>query len=90
MAPVETRGWEDTGAFPNVIVSEDSISFTGSLDSGDSANFVFFAVTGVQQSHTVTVRQSAVYAQPIPALDEWALMMMALLLAIAGFVAVLR
>jgi hypothetical protein len=76
---------EETGAFPNVVVSEDRLEFTGFLANGGTARFIFFITTDTQTEHTITLRQHAVErAVAAPALRPWA---MAVLVLLTGLVA---
>ena len=81
---------EATGAFPSVQVQEDRIVFTGSLPPGGSARFIVFVGTTVDDAPVVTLRQLAVGGQAAPVLDEWALAMLAALLAASGWLTLRR
>jgi len=81
----ELDNHEETGAFPNVIVEEDRVVFTGFLPPGGTARFVVFIDTNVDVEHTVTLRQIAAGAtRPAPALGPWSLAVSALLLGGLG------
>jgi len=72
---------EDTGAFPNVLVEEDRIFFTGALAVGGTARFVVFVNTQVDEPHTVTLRQVAIgTSAPAPVMGRWSLAVLILLL----------
>jgi hypothetical protein len=78
---------EETGAFPNVVVEEDRIIFTGSLPPGATAHFVVFVRTNVNVQHTVTLRQLAIATTTAtPVLTPWSLgVLAALLCGLGGF-----
>jgi hypothetical protein len=80
---------DESGAFPNKVVEEDRIVFSGLLPPGATAQFVFFVQTDEIHDHLVTIRQSALSADAAgaPALQPWSL---ALLVVLLGGVAALR
>lgn len=79
---------ETTGAFPNAVVGEDRIVFSGFLPPGGSAQFVVFVSTATIGNHLVTIRQSAgatIGPAPAPLLTPSALIVLVIALAlIAG------
>lgn len=83
---------ETTGAFPDVVVEEDRIVFSGFLAPGGTAHFVVFVSTAVNDEHTVTLRQSAVRTVPIgaPLLGPGALALLVGLLFVVGSLRALR
>jgi hypothetical protein len=82
---------EETGAFPNVVVEEDRIVFSGFLAPGGTAHFVVFVRTNINVQHTVTLRQLAVATTTAaPALTPWSLGVLAVLLAGFGSVRLRR
>ena len=80
---------DESGAFPNKVVEEDRIVFSGLLPPGATAQFVFFVQTDEIHDHLVTIRQSALSADTAgaPVLQPWSL---ALLVVLLGVVAALR
>ena len=75
---------ESTGAFPNVVVAEDRIIFTGFLPPGGTAHFIVF-VTVPLDLPTITLWQIAIArATAAPALTPWSLAVLALLLSGLG------
>jgi hypothetical protein len=50
---------EETGAFPGVVVEEDRIVFSGSLDQSDMAQFVSFVRADTVEDSVFTIRQIA-------------------------------
>lgn len=77
---------EETGAFPNVAVSEDRLVFAGFLPPGGTARFIVFAGSTIADAPTVTVRQVAVGAGvPAPAMRPWPLAALAVALAGVGW-----
>ena len=50
---------EETGAFPGVVVEEDRIVFSGSLDQSDMAQFVSFVRADTVEDTVFTIRQIA-------------------------------
>jgi hypothetical protein len=78
---------EETGAFPQAVIGEDRIVFSGTLAQGGTARFVVFVSTDVIEDHLVTVRQIAIGATtPAPALSPPSLAILAvLLLGIGAF-----
>lgn len=73
---------EDTGAFPEVMVEEDRIVFSGSLERGESPRFVVFLRSNTGGQHRFTIRQIALsVAAPAPALGTWAMAVLMLALA---------
>lgn len=78
---------EETGAFPNAVVGEDRIVFSGSLPQGGTAHFVVFVSTDITTNHLVTIRQIAIaQTTPAPALTPWSLAVLAVLLGgLGGF-----
>jgi hypothetical protein len=78
---------EETGAFPEVMIGEDRIVFTGFLAAGGTARFIVFVGTDVPSPHMITVRQKAIVARvAAPAMRPWAAAVAVLLLClIAGF-----
>lgn len=83
---------EETGAFPDVTVAEDVITFRGTLPPGESARFIVFITTNTNGPHLLTVRQSAGAARAVgaPALDRWALVLLSALLAATAWMALRR
>jgi hypothetical protein len=75
---------EESGAFPNAVVGEDRIVFTGLLAPGGTARFVVFVDTAIIPDHLVTVRQIAVSALPAgaPVLGPWSLFVLIVLLGV--------
>jgi len=74
---------ETTGAFPNVVVEEDRIVFSGFLAPGATAHFVVFV--GSATAENFTLRQLAV-GRPsagvsAPTMSRWSLALLAILLA---------
>ena len=66
---------EETGAFPNVAIAEDRITFTGFLAPGDTAHVVVFVRTATVADHLVTIRQLAQgpATAGAPTLQSWGL-----------------
>jgi hypothetical protein len=58
---------EETGAFPDAVVAEDRIVFSGFLPPGASARFVAFLTTDNPATQLATIRQSARSAAPAAA-----------------------
>ena len=83
---------EETGAFPNLLLSEDRIVFTGFLANGGTARFIVFISTDTQTEHTITLRQTALNRQAAaaPALHPSALALLALLLGCLAFLQLRR
>lgn len=50
---------DESGAFPNAVVEEDRIVFSGLLPPGGTARFVVFVETDTPSAHLVTIRQIA-------------------------------
>lgn len=73
---------EESGAFPNAVVEEDRIVFSGVLPPGASARFVTFLTTDIVPTHLVTVRQAARGAAA--AVPTMGTAMLALLIAVLG------
>jgi hypothetical protein len=75
---------DESGAFPNVVVEEDLIEFSGFLPPGGTARFVVFVATDTTGDHLVTVRQSAVNAAPAraPMLDASSLVVLVVVLSV--------
>ena len=75
---------DESGAFPNVVVEEDLIAFSGFLPPGGTARLVVFVATDTTVDHLVTVRQSAVNAAPAraPMLGESSLVVLVVVLAV--------
>jgi hypothetical protein len=78
---------EETGAFPNVAVTEDRIVFTGFLANGGTARFIFFVETDTESEHMITLRQSAVAGGTVaaPALRPWAIAVLILLTSMLAY-----
>ena len=71
---------EATGAFPNVVVGEDRIVFTGFLPPGGTAHFIVFVRVPLDLP-TITLRQIAIAtATAAPALTPSSLVVLAVLL----------
>jgi len=64
---------EETGAFPDVVIEEDRLLFTGALADGETANFVLFVDSSTDGAHSITLRQ---IAHPVPEPGSWALMLL--------------
>jgi hypothetical protein len=71
---------EETGAFPGVQVQGSRIVFSGALPPGGTANFIAFAQTATNATHTITLRQRALCPEPVPAMETWALSILVLML----------
>ena len=77
---------EETGAFPDVAVSEDRLVFTGLLPPGGTARFIVFVGSTIEDRPTVTVRQVAVGAVvSTPAMGQWPLAALVLALTVVGW-----
>lgn len=80
---------EESGAFPNAVVEEDRIVFSGLLTPGATARFVVFVTTDTPSAHLVTIRQIALNAAPAraPTLQP---SLLALLVVLLGVLACLQ
>jgi hypothetical protein len=77
---------ETTGAFPNVVVEEDRIVFTGLLAPGGTAHFVVFVSNIFPPDPAIITLRQLAFAPPsaAPALSPWSLAVLAVLLSAVG------